>query len=163
MLDNAPLTSSALIKRNAVASVRWREDLPCAQEFSFFLDLALQGKRFIHVTKIVLEKRQNHRGESISGQEGDRYAETIGRVLVSQEPSFREFGFRENRAYDRGLIYYSNLLARRKKFGLAQELRQKAHLGRVLSSLQQRWSVHLFLTTILPPRLSARVYTLLGK
>jgi glycosyltransferase involved in cell wall biosynthesis len=162
MLNNAPQTSSALIKRNAVASVRWREDLPRAQEFAFFLDLALQGGRFTHVPTVVLRKNQRSERRGISNQQSANYAPTIARILVRREECFRELGVVENWAYDRGLVYYSNLLSRRGALELAEELHHRANLGRVLSSLWQNWSPHIFLTTVLPPRWSARVYTLLG-
>jgi glycosyltransferase involved in cell wall biosynthesis len=163
MLNNAPQTSSALIRRNAVASVRWREDLPRAQEFAFFLDLALQGVRFTHVPTVVLEKDQRSERRGISNQQSANYAPTIARILIRREESIRNLGLAENRAYDRGLVYHSNLLSRRGALGLAETLRQRAHLGRVLSSLRQHWSSHVFLTTVLPTRWSARVYRLLGK
>mgnify|MGYP000081809677 CR=1 FL=1 len=163
MLNNAPQTSSALIRRNAVASVRWREDLPRAQEFAFFIDLALEGKQFTYVPTVVLVKDQRPERKGISNRQHEDYAATIARILVRREESFRELGVAENRAYDRGLMYHSNLLSRKGALDLAGRLRQRTHLGRVLHSLRRHWSSHVFLTTVLPPRWSARVYTLLGK
>lgn len=163
MLNNAPQTSSALMRRTAVASVRWREDLPRAQEFAFFLDLALQEKRFTYLPTILLKKDQRPERRGISNRQDEGYAATIARILLSRENRFRGFGEAENRAYDRGLMYYSNLLSRRGSLGLAKTLRRRAHLGRVMSSLRRNWSSHVFLTTVLPPRWSARVYRLLGK
>ncbi|WP_263831188.1 glycosyltransferase family 2 protein [Salinibacter sp.] len=161
MLNAAPLTSSALIREEAANEVRWREYLNCAQEFAFFLDLALDGADFSYTQSAVLKDRD--RAEERITNENQEYSVAIGRVLADVEGKFRGLGASENKAYDRSLIYISNLLCRGGHLNLAEDLFRKANWGRVCGSLFQEWSPHLFLTLSVGPKWSSKIYSALGK
>lgn len=161
MLNAAPLTSSSLIKKKATEDVYWREELNCAQEFAFYLDLSLAGANFSYVNSTVLKVRDH--AENRITDKNPNYSVAIGKVLADVEEKFRRFGASENKAYDRSLIYISNLLCREGHLDLAEDLFRKANWRRVCGSLFQEWSPHLFLTLSVGPKWSSKLYSALGK
>jgi hypothetical protein len=163
MQKRAPLTSSALVDEGAVEGVRWREDLPCAQEFAFFLDLALGGAQFSHVPSIVLEKREDSGQSSISTQDTVNYPLTISRILADVEPQIREMGPEENQQYDRGLVHFSGILYRKGNREEADELFQRVHRGRALRSALQDWRLSVFLPALLTPHWNSKIRNLLNR
>jgi len=163
MQRSAPLTPSVMVERAAVNGARWREDLSCAQEFAFFLDLALGGTGFSYEPTIVAEIQQSSDYERISNQDSSNYPLTISRILTDVESQIRKLGPRENRQYDRGLVHFAGILYRKGHDREAQELFRRANRGRALRSLLRRWRTSVFLPALLTPRWSAEVYKVLGK
>ncbi len=161
MQKRAPTTSSAMIRRQAIQGVRWREELSCAQEFAFFLDLSLRGVRFAYEPSVVLKKCEDPNQDSISGQDDIDYPLTISQILIDVESEIRSLGVPENMQYDRGLVHFAGILYRKGYRTEAEELFRKAHRGRALRSALQNWRSSVFLPAALTPRWSAKVYRVL--
>lgn len=162
MQKGAPITSSAMIRQEAIREVRWREELSCAQEFAFFLDLSLRGVRFAYEPTVVLKKHEDPDQDSISGQDDIDYPLTISQILIDVESEVRSLGVPENMQYDRGLVHFAGILYRKGSRTEAEELFRKAHRGRALRSALQNWRTSVFLPAALTPRWSTKVYRVLG-
>jgi glycosyltransferase involved in cell wall biosynthesis len=163
MQKGAPITSSAMVRREAVQGVWWREELPCAQEFAFFLDLSLRGVRFSYDPTVVLKKHEDPGQDSISGQDDIDYPLTISRILIDVESEVRSLGIPENIQYDRGLVHFAGILYRKGYRTEAEELFRKSHRGRALWSALQDWRSSVFLPAVLTPQWSAMLYKSLGR
>ena len=158
MQRSAPLTSSVMIERAGLNGVRWREELPCAQEFAFFLDLALHEVRFLYESITVLRKRESPSEESISGQEDGNYPLTISHILTDVEPQIRALGPEENQQYDRGLVHLAGILYRKGYKEEGEALFRRADRGWALQSALRRWRTSVFLPALLGPRWNAWMY-----
>jgi glycosyltransferase involved in cell wall biosynthesis len=163
MQKGAPITSSAMIRQEAIQGVRWREELSCAQEFAFFLDLSLRGVRFAYEPSVVLKKREDPNQDSISGQDDIDYPLTISQILVGVESEIRSLGIPENMQYDRGLVHFAGILHRKGHRDRAKDLFRRAYRGRALRSALQNWRSSVFLPAALTPRWSAILYKTLWR
>jgi glycosyltransferase involved in cell wall biosynthesis len=161
MLNAAPLTSSALIKKEAINGVRWRESLKRAHEFAFYLDLSLNGATFSYVEYDVLKDRDNAKERITDGGGSSSTVVGIGKVLADTEKKFRKMGVSENKAYDHSLIYIANLLCRQGKLELSKELFDRANRVRVWKRLFRDWNHHIFLTLSAGPKWSSKIYSIL--
>jgi glycosyltransferase involved in cell wall biosynthesis len=92
MMTAAPPTGSALVHRACLESVRWRDQLPCAQEFAFFNDLALAGARFVHIEQVTLNARQHSSQSRISIKAGNRLTETLVGLFCEYGDALRNSG-----------------------------------------------------------------------
>jgi hypothetical protein len=141
VLQNCPRTSTALVSSEAVGRNRWREDLPCAQEFGYFMDLALDGAGFLHIGTTVLRGLHHHDDARIKNNhtDGITMGQTIGRYLLDVETDLRAHGKKESAACDRALLYFSGLLASKGERRLATRLLARANrwrfVGRMCSEL----------------------------
>jgi len=59
MLELAPMTSSVLFRKNRIDIYKWNINLPCAQEFAYFVELAIQGIKFSYVPFVVSSIRHH--------------------------------------------------------------------------------------------------------
>jgi hypothetical protein len=143
VLQNCPRTSTALVESGVVGETRWREDLPCAQEFGFFLDLALSGATFERIDEVVL-RALDHTGETrINNTYSYRtlMARTIGSYLLEVERDLRACGEEESAACDRALLYFSGLLASKGERSLAKRLLSRANRGRFVGRMCSELSI----------------------
>jgi len=163
MQKGAPTTPSAMIRREAIRGVRWREGLSCAQEFAFFLDLSLRGVRFAYEPTVVLKKHEDPDQDSISGQDDIDYPLTISQILIDVESEIRSLGVPENMQYDRGLVHFAGILHRKGHRDKAKDLFRRAHRGWALWSTIRNWRSSVFLPALLTPRGADKMYDMLGR
>lgn len=135
MVQQAPRTSSVLIEADAIRDVRWREDLPCGQEWAFFLDLALEGSRFRHVATDVLLYRHHVddvRINNVHSTEENVLNQVISEYILENEERLRGWGKEEHKLCDRALVRFSGLSAAKGDYSLAWRLMDRANRGSVL-------------------------------
>lgn len=142
VLKDCPRTSTALVDRRVIGKTRWR-DIPRAHEFTFFLDLALDGAVFKRIDEVVL-RALNHSGEfRIQNECSDSVLRNrvISLYLLEVESDLRAHGKEANEACDRALLYFSGLLASQGEQELAERLLARAHPGRFLRRNFSEFSV----------------------
>jgi len=136
VVQGCPLTSTVLLRREAVGETRWREELPCAQEFGFFVDLALRGVSFRHVDKPVAYLLQHDGPGRINNRQTRAdLTSAIGSYLLDVESEFRRLGKRENEMYDKALVHRAGLLASYGRHDFARQLMRRANRLRTLRAL----------------------------
>lgn len=143
VLQNCPCTPTVLLDRKVVEDVRWRENLPCAQEFGFFLDLALTGVTFEWVDEVVARALDHSDGVRIKNNHADgvTMAQTIGTYLLDVENDLRAHGKEESAACDRALLYFAGLLASKGERPLARKLLDSANRGRFVGRMCSELSI----------------------
>jgi glycosyltransferase involved in cell wall biosynthesis len=136
VLQKCPITSTVLLNRQVVGKIRWREGLPCAQEFGFFLDLALDGVEFRYVDEPVAHILQHDEPNRINNRQNRRgLTEAISSYLLDVEEAFRQRGTQENDIYDQALVHRAGLLASYGQHDFARKLMHKANRLRTVRTL----------------------------
>jgi glycosyltransferase involved in cell wall biosynthesis len=134
VLQNCPRTSTALIDRELIGDTRWRENLPCAQEVGFYLDLAIAGATFEHIEEVVL--RGLHHSDEVriknNHVDGVTMGRTLGSYLLDVEPDLRSCGKEASIACDKALLHFSGLMAAKGERDLAAKLLERANQAKFM-------------------------------
>ncbi|SRR6266404_185543 len=85
MMEKAPITSSVLLRRKITDACKWNTTLPCAQEFAFFVDVALKGFRAGYLPLVVTSHRCHSSPSRITTNTHDKLADVLASLFLGFE------------------------------------------------------------------------------
>jgi glycosyltransferase involved in cell wall biosynthesis len=85
MFEKNPLLGSVLLRKKAAKLVRWDTSLPCAQEYAYFVELAIQGCKFAHVLTTISSIREHSSPDRIGNSTKEKLLDVVTSLILRFE------------------------------------------------------------------------------